>query len=268
MEAPLRHSRSIPRTLTEFIPVENPAEYIDGLRVYPAPIVRTQHPFWVNIADTNGVIGEEKGLRRMHEWTIKNFWRGKSSDRVKFAGAMEFNKFRWRPAAISKTENLLIRVVLKAGFNFHYNPRALRNNESLYVQEGGLGSFLSGFGLNNEPPQSHARYNQQGYATPIRQPIEPVALRIALNRDVCGGEFADRYGAFIVLGLFAVGIILEFLSLAILSTKRNRWLGWGLAIGSLIFWIVAGLTPMIGRLPWDWGRTYNCQQQTEYRQTF
>jgi hypothetical protein len=99
----------------------------------------------------------------------------------------------------------------------------------------------------------------------IGPPIEGVAFRIALNRDVCGGEFADNYGFFIVLGGFAVTVILELFAIAILFDKGKSRLGWSLAVGSLAFWIVAGLTPMIGRLPWDWNRTYECQEHSEQR---
>jgi HipA-like protein len=45
---------------------------------------------------------------------------------------------------------------------------------------------------------------------------EIIVRSIPLNRDVCGGEFADHYGAFIALGLFTVGIVLELIAVTVL----------------------------------------------------
>ena len=106
--------------------------------------------------------------------------------------------------------------------------------------------------LDSKPAESaptnentnNADYNQHN-SSPIGKPVVWIT---PLNRDVCGGKFADRYGLFIVLCMFAIGIILELIALAILFDDGNRRLGWGIAAGSLLFWIVAGFTPMIGRL--------------------
>ncbi|MGB7549222.1 MAG: hypothetical protein WBM14_15895, partial [Terracidiphilus sp.] len=119
---------------------------------------------------------------------------------------------------------------------------------------------------NSDSTESNYR---QSEANPEGYPVREIAFRIALNRDVCGGEFADRYGAFIVLGFFAVGIILELVAIAFLFNKYKSRLIWVLAGISLFFWLLGGLTPMIGRLPWDWWKIpQGCQEHSEYRQTF
>jgi len=111
--------------------------------------------------------------------------------------------------------------------------------------------------------------DSQGEADPKGYPVREVSFRIALNRDVCGGEFADRYGAFIVLSFFAVGIAFELFAIAVFFNKGNGWLVWTLTVASLVLLLVAGITPMIGRLPWDWFKTpTGCKEDSEYRQSF
>jgi hypothetical protein len=134
--------------------------------------------------------------------------------------------------------------------------------------------ILSSVGLNAKPLQrmptnkdAAKSYPHQQKASAVGDPVRYIAVGISLNRDVCGGQFADRYGAFFVFGGLAVGIIFELIALTILWDKRNSRVGWSIAFISLIFWIVAGVTPMVGRLPWDWWKTYDCQQQTKYSQT-
>jgi hypothetical protein len=110
--------------------------------------------------------------------------------------------------------------------------------------------------------------NRESDTKSVGQPIEVVSRRTPINRDVCGGKFADQYGGFFVFGGFAIAIVLEFFAAAILLNNHKRRLGWLLAGISLLFWLLAGLTVPLGRLPWDWWRTYSCQQSSEYRKPF
>jgi hypothetical protein len=132
-----------------------------------------------------------------------------------------------------------------------------------------IGLFPHGFeGPNSNQYPHNANHHEQN-SSPIGNPIKRISVRIPLNRDVCGGEFADHYGAFIVLCFFAVGIVLELLAIAVFFNKGNSRLGWILDALSLFFWILGGLISPMGRLPWDWWRTpKGCQDSSEHHQSF
>jgi IS1 family transposase len=152
-------------------------------------------------------------------------------------------------------------------YSFRY-PRTLRSTQDVCLFEGSFGGPFGGYDASasdKDAPYANANKQKAEY---VGYPIKDVAVRIALNRDVCGGEFADRYGAFFVFGGFAVGIILEAVAITILFNKRNRWFGWSLSAASGFFWLVSAITPMVGRLPWDWWRHYNCEENSEQRQIF
>ncbi len=271
MEAPLRQVGldSWQRAVGKLIPISNPAEHINRSRVVPIPVVLTQHPIWMNLVNSHWIVSEEERLRGMYERTVQGFCGGESIGRMEFASTMHFNQFGWSSAAIGEAENVHQPAILYLALDVHNKPRALRNNEGLYVQEGSIGGFLGSIRLDDKPPQSDTRYYQHGYIRPIRQPIKFVSSRSPLNRDVCGGEFADRYGGFFLFGGFAIGIIFELIALTILFNNRKSRCGWILAAISLFFWIMTAAIVPIGRLPWDWWKTpKGCQDDGQYYQTF
>jgi len=158
----------------------------------------------------------------------------------------------------------------------HRNPSPFRIDDGLSIQESGIGNFFQLLRVFPHPDSlfpngnqgSDSNYYKQEIAN-IGNPVESVSFWIPINRDVCGGKFADLYGGWFLYGGFAIAIVLECLAVAILFDDCNRRLGWVLAGISLLFWVLAGLTPPIGRLPWDWFKTpAGCHDESEYRQIF
>lgn len=92
-------------------------------------------------------------------------------------------------------------------------PRSELGNQCL---AGNFGLFLNSFQrIDADSHPSDTNDDKQNTAN-IGNPIEYVAFSIPLNRDVCGDEFADRYGAFFVFGFFTVGIVLDCFAVTIL----------------------------------------------------
>ena len=125
-----------------------------------------------------------------------------------------------------------------------------------------IGSLLCGFDAPKSNQDSTSASYGEKHPRSESDPVKEIPVSVPLNRDVCGWYYADRYGAILVLSCFAIGIILECFAITILFEKR-RWLGWSLAAISLFFWLVAGQTVPIGRLPWDWWKTpKGCKENT------
>jgi len=162
--------------------------------------------------------------------------------------------------------------------NSRRNPSPFSVDNRLGVQESGIGNFLQFLGMFPHALSLYPNSNQGSDSDPNKQevtrvgnPIKAVSFWTPINRDVCGGKFADLYGGWFLYSGFAIAIVLEGFAVAILSDDRNhrRRLGWILAGISLLFWILAALTPPIGRLPWDWFKTpAGCHDDSEYRQSF
>jgi IS1 family transposase len=165
--------------------------------------------------------------------------------------------------ALSSRGHYLIKLWLRDSGN---HPRAFGSDDVIGLFQSGFSGSLCSDNAPASDKHAPSSYASEQNGECIGYPIRNVAFRIALNRDVCGGEFADSYGAFFVFCCFAIGIILELFAAAILFNKRDSWFGWSIAIVSGLFWIVAAVTPVIGRLPWDWGRSYDCKQNSDDNQ--
>jgi IS1 family transposase len=177
-----------------------------------------------------------------------------------------FGDVKLYPSSFGENEGIGTRFSGISAFLGRVRAPSSPNNGASQMR--GLSSHAKGLALDgpkraiSEANAKHSSDSQQDAEAPS-YPIRQVSLRIPLNRDVCGGEFADRYGSFFVLGWFAIGIIFEGIAFTVLLKNGRSKRGWFFAGIAFCGWFLGGITPMIGRLPWDWGKHYDCTENNE-----